>query len=146
MKLRLFISALALILLFNVSPAYAATGQYNTDKGVYGGWDEKTGYFTTVTDYNNSLKENSSMSTSSTPSHTGQREQTLINGTTNYQAHGWTTWVGVYHYTRARMETDFGGILTDSDRQWGWDGTEAESGWWAFDPDIPDYARTYYGQ
>lgn len=145
MKLRLFIPALALSLLLSVSPANATTGQNNADNGVCGGWDEKTGYFATVTDYNNYLKANGSLSITSTPVHTGQRETQIINGTSNYRAHGWTTWVGEYHYTRARME-EGSAVLTDSGRIWGSNGTEAISPWWAFiPPDLDGSARTYYG-
>lgn len=36
--------------------------------------------------------------------------QTTINGTTEKRAVGQTTWTGVYHYTRARMEDIFLGI------------------------------------
>ena len=61
-----------------------------------------------------------------------------------YFVNGWTTWVGKYHYTRARME-DWGAILTDSGRQWGTDGTEAISPWWSFNGDTLGSARTYYG-
>ena len=56
----------------------------------------------------------------------------------------WTTWVGKYHYTRARME-DWGAILTDSGRQWGTDGTEAIFPWWSFNGDTLGSARIYYG-
>ena len=72
------------------------------------------------------------------------------NGTTNARAHGWTTWVGQYHYTRARMTkwSDETEIFTDSMRQWGTDGTEAISPWYEMRPDLgkdKGMARTYYG-
>lgn len=110
---------------------------------VHGGWDEDYGYFKTVVDYKDLLQGKQNLYQSE-PRHTGKREKTEIGGTTNYRAHGWTTWVGVYHYTRARME-EGSRVLTDSDRIWGWDGTEATSPWWEFDPNVNENARTYYG-
>lgn len=82
--------------------------------------------------------------TYASPKHTGKAEERTHNGTSQKRAHGWTTWVGKYHYTRARME-DWGAILTDSGRQWGTDGTEAISPWWSFNGDTSGSARTYYG-
>ncbi len=61
---------------------------------------------------------------------------------------GWTTWVGVYHYTRAQMTAtwDASDVFTDSGRQWGDDGTEAISPWLKFNPDNDNgIARTFYG-
>lgn len=143
MKRKFLISLLALTLLFNVTPASAATLD-NTNNSIAGGWDEETGYFSTTSEYNKSLKSN--VGIAATASHTGEREEKVINGTTNARAHGWTTWVGVYHYTRARMEDGWSDdILTDSGRVWGNDGTEAISPWLAFNPDVWDRARTYYG-
>jgi hypothetical protein len=144
-KMNIKRKILALLLTGNLLVPVLAAPAFGTDNSVCGGWDEKTGYFESVKDYNESLKKNGSISILSTPQHTGCREDYTESGQTYFRAHGWTTWVGVYHYTRARMETDFGGILTDSGRQWGSDGTEAISPWWAFDPDFDDHARTYYG-
>ena len=142
---RVLFSLLTIALFFSIGHAYAADGQ-----GVSGGWDERTGYFKTVSDYNNSLTDKISIPAADEGEvkHTGKRESKVIDGTRNHRAHGWTTWVGVYHYTRARMEQYFLGttyILTDSGRICGEDGTEAISPWWAYDPDIDDKARTYYG-
>lgn len=110
----------------------------------FGGWDEARGNYT-----NKLIKADALLSAAvaSTPKHTGKRENKEINGTDNYRAHGWTTWVGKYHYTRARMEGDGSTVLTDSGRIWGNDGTEAISPWWAFNPNTygVGYARTYYG-
>lgn len=111
----------------------------------YGGWDETRGNY-----INKLMKADSLLSAAvaaSTPQHTGKRESKVINGTDNYRAHGWTTWVGMYHYTRARMEGDGSTVLTDSGRIWGLDGTEAISPWLAFNPNTygVGYARTYYG-
>lgn len=149
MKCKTIVSLLVISLCVTISyPAFAD----GSDVDVYGGWDEDTGYFKTVSDYQSSLKANSSLyqsSTTSSPSHTGKREKTTINGTTHSRAHGWTTWVGVYHYTRARMEEHFPFlediVLTDSGRIWGRDGTEAISPWWKFNQYVSDRARTYYG-
>ena len=47
--------------------------------------------------------------TYASPKHTGKAEERTHNGTSQKRAHGWTTWVGKYHYTRARME-DWGAI------------------------------------
>lgn len=115
---------------------------------VCGGWDEDNGYFETISAYKNSItlqttnKENDAK-------HIGKREREEFNGTTHFRAHGWTTWVGVYHYTRARMEEHYilfdDKILTDSGRIWGNDGTEAKSPWWKVHPSVNDKARTYYG-
>ena len=83
--------------------------------------------------------------------HTGTSERTTISGTTNKRAKGWTTWVGKYHYTRARMVSSSwfsDAIFTDSGRKWGWNGTSATSPWSAFNPNksgTPGSAKTYYG-
>lgn len=56
------------------------------------------------------------------------------------RAVGETTWKGVYHYTRARLE-GLGLVHHDSGRKWKWHDTRTESPWghkyWS--------ARTYYG-
>ncbi|SDB95083.1 hypothetical protein SAMN04488112_10163 [Melghirimyces thermohalophilus] len=56
------------------------------------------------------------------------------------RAAGETTWNGVYHYTRARMESG-DQVITDSFRQWGWDYTNARSPY----ANILYTAKTYYG-
>jgi hypothetical protein len=120
---------------------YAAT-QSNVESRALGGWDEETGYFKNVSAYNSKmLLDNVSASNAK---HTGKRERNDDESTTRYRAHGWTTWVGKYHYTRARMEAGKK-VLEDSGRVWGQDGTEAISPWHYWDPDINDKARTYYG-
>ena len=89
-----------------------------------------------------------SASTSSSVKHTGKAERKVISGTTNKRSHGWTTWVGVYHYTRARLEWPLSGrVQTDSGRKWGISGTEAISPWYAFRPGDGGFptAKTYYG-
>lgn len=136
-----------------VFPVYAV--EYiptNVDKNVVGGWDEKTGYFNNADEFNNNFEVANKNITfalrESTPMHTGKRERNDDESTTRFRAHGWTTWTGMYHYTRARMEEHFFGdvtVLTDSGRQWGQNGTEAISPWWYFNPDVGDRARTYYG-
>lgn len=125
------------------------------ESDVIGGWDEDIGYFVNEGEYLRSLNEKESnvieekSAAKSTVKHTGERERSDEGGTTHFRAHGWTTWEGVYHYTRARMEEEsiiFGDrVLTDSGRIWGTSGTEAISPWWYFDPTVNEKARTYYG-
>ena len=113
----------------------------------YGGWIEGEGYYTTQSD------QISTLAATATPMHTGQSEETVINGTTHKRAHGWTTWSGVYHYTTAQMEHNGlfcnGTVITTSGRVWGMNGTEAISPWAGFDSDACcghlGQARTYYG-
>ena len=87
-----------------------------------------------------------------TPRHTGKAETKVINGTTHKRAHGWTTWAGTYHYTTARLEHTWpnSGVIATSGRKWGTGGTEAVTGWVAFNPNLPSSghgsARTYYGK
>ena len=106
-----------------------------------GGWNEESGYYVNPQAFSKVMK---SAKASSNAKHTGKAESRTHNGTSQKRAHGWTTWVGKYHYTRARME-DGSSILTDSDRVWGTDGTEAISPWWSFDKVTTGSARTYYG-
>lgn len=113
------------------------------ENNAVGGWTEDTGYYKNIHSYAKAM-ENVSVPYS-TPSHTGKAEQRTYNGTTQKRAHGWTTWIGEYHYTRARMEHG-DVVLTDSERQWGYDGTEAISPWWSFDGVTLGSARTYYGK
>ncbi|MBW4828518.1 MAG: hypothetical protein KZY61_11145 [Clostridiaceae bacterium] len=110
-----------------------------------GGWSEDTGYYTENTNLN-SYSVRSARSTRSTPKHTGKRERKEIKGTTHFRAHGWTTWVGVRHYTRAQMQDRKGRMLTDSGRKWGTNGTEAVSPYLAFSPYRSDKAITRYGR
>lgn len=139
------ILSLGLVLSFSPITTYAAdssTQITNSDEAnAVGGWSEEDGYFINPYAYSKALE---GATTYATPKHTGQAEERTYNGTSQKRAHGWTTWVGTYHYTRARME-DWGAILTDSGRQWGTGGTEAISPWWSFNGDTLGSARTYYG-
>ena len=82
--------------------------------------------------------------------HTGKAENSVIDGTSHKRAYGKTTWSGVRHYTRARIEKG-AKIVTDSGRVFGTGVTEARSPWAAWsranggDPESPGTARTYYG-
>ncbi|XBX10757.1 diguanylate cyclase (plasmid) [Enterocloster clostridioformis] len=111
---------------------------------VVGGWDEETGYYVNAEAYAKATAGNL-LRADSKPVHKGKKERKDISGNTHYRAHGWTTWEGKYHYTRARMETSSGGVLQDSGRQWGTSKTEATSPWDKWDPDRASKARTYYG-
>lgn len=127
---------------FNPITTYAAEiPAIEAESNALGGWNEENGYYRNPQAFSKAMGK---LSTYSTPKHTGKAEQQNYNGTTRKRAHGWTTWVGTYHYTRARME-DGGIVLTDSKRQWGQDGTEAISPWWSFDGNTLGTARTYYG-
>ena len=81
--------------------------------------------------------------------HRGAAERKTINGTTHKRSHGWTTWAGVQHYTRARLEHG-SRIIADSGRKWGKSGTEALTVWKPFRPNQPGSgvgtAKTYYGK
>lgn len=122
--------------------------------GEVGGWNEESGYFESTTDYEKTMMTDKSlfsaemMTARSAVKHTGKREEKVINGTTNSRAHGWTTWMGVHHYTRAQMTawSDASNVFTDSQRQWGDDGTEAISPWYkASEYGDNGKARTFYG-
>ena len=117
------------------------TSVVTSESNAIGGWSEEDGYFVNPQAYSKAMEDGT---TYASPKHTGKAEERTHNGTSQKRAHGWTTWVGKYHYTRARME-DWGAILTDSGRQWGTDGTEAISPWWSFNGDTSGSARTYYG-
>lgn len=147
MKKQLFaLMSCFLVALLLPLTTYASEGVdliHVDDGSVIGGWDEETGYFQNIEAYSKSLT--SEIMPFSEVNHRGTREKDDSTSTTRYRAHGWTTWAGVYHYTRARMESSQGAVLTDSKRVWGYDGTEAVSPWWPFDPSINDKARTYYG-
>lgn len=144
-KMLLSASALSLGLISSFNPLTThATGfsvESDSEATAIGGWSEEDGYFINPEAFSKALGE---VSTYATPKHTGKAEERTYNGTSQKRAHGWTTWVGKYHYTRARME-DWGTVLTDSKRQWGTDGTEAISPWWSFNGDTLGSARTYYG-
>lgn len=114
---------------------------------VLGGWSEDGGVIET--------QAADGIALLSDPSHTGKAETSLNSqGTTIKRAHGWTTWVGVYHYTTAQMEhSGFlcnGKVIKSSGRKWGTSGTEAISPWATFVPEMccggTGQARTYYGR
>lgn len=138
------ILSLGLVLALNPVTTFAAepeTSVVTSESNAVGGWSEEDGYFVNPQAYSKAMEDGT---TYASPKHTGKAEERTHNGTSQKRAHGWTTWVGKYHYTRARME-DWGAILTDSGRQWGTDGTEAISPWWSFNGDTSGSARTYYG-
>lgn len=138
------ILSLGLVLALNPVTTFAAepeTSVVTSESNAIGGWSEEDGYFVNPQAYSKAMEDGT---TYASPKHTGKAEERTHNGTSQKRAHGWTTWVGKYHYTRARME-DWGAILTDSGRQWGTDGTEAISPWWSFNGDTLGSARTYYG-
>ncbi|MDO5644599.1 MAG: hypothetical protein Q4G21_02750 [Dermabacter sp.] len=104
------------------------------------GWDEDA----------SSNSAPSEISFRSNVKHTGKAEEKTIRGTTNKRAHGWTTWVGQYHYTRARLEKGKK-VTGDSGRKWGNNGTEAVSPWKPYyllsgNLESPGSAKTYYGK
>lgn len=135
--------SLGIITCFSPLTTYAAKSvTTNTlESTAVGGWSEESGYYVNPQAFSRATKY---VSTYSSPKHTGKAETRTYKGTSQKRAHGWTTWVGKYHYTRARME-DWGTVLTDSGRKWGNDGTEAISPWWSFNGDTLGSARTYYG-
>lgn len=114
---------------------------------ILGGWSEDGSVIET--------QAADGIATFSEPRHSGEAQQSLNSqGTTIKRAHGWTTWVGVYHYTTAQMEHQGlfcnGKVFTTSGRKWGTSGTEAYSPWTTFIPetccDHLGQARTYYGR
>jgi hypothetical protein len=109
------------------------------DEGVLGGWSEVSGELTSTTSDMGVLAVN----------HRGKSEEKTISGTTHKRSHGWTTWTGVKHYTRARLEHG-SSIIADSGRKWGTSGTEAVTVWKPYRPNWPGNgvgsARTYYGK
>lgn len=112
------ILSLGLVLALNPVTTFAAepeTSVVTSESNAIGGWSEEDGYFVNPQAYSKAMEDGT---TYASPKHTGKAEERTHNGTSQKRAHGWTTWVGKYHYTRARME-DWGAILTDSGRQWG---------------------------
>ena len=111
------ILSLGLVLALNPVTTFAAepeTSVVTSESNAVGGWSEEDGYFVNPQAYSKAMEDGT---TYASPKHTGKAEERTHNGTSQKRAHGWTTWVGKYHYTRARME-DWGAILTDSGRQW----------------------------
>ncbi|MDO4276690.1 MAG: hypothetical protein Q4D16_23760 [Eubacteriales bacterium] len=151
MKLKRIIITVGLVMALTSSCAVstAASNDSNlppqSEENAVGGWDEDTGYFFNVSEYNNALEESQVLPASS-PIHSGEKIKDDSTGTTRFAAHGWTVWTGVYHYTRARMENRKGTIVyTDSNRIWDVSGTEAYSPWWYWSVGDESIARTYYG-
>ncbi|AEJ24704.1 hypothetical protein HKO46_08630 [Streptococcus equi subsp. zooepidemicus] len=126
----------------------ALVGQGVIRAADYGGWSEETGYYTSVKAFNASHQAVGSHTPKAllgVPRHTGRKEQSNLL----LRAHGWTTWVGVRHYTRARMTSYLSenNVYTDSGRVWGVGGTEAISPWYnTLHPENGAMARTYYGR
>jgi hypothetical protein len=108
-------------------------------QGVIGGWSESTG---TVEGAGTGMSVFA-------VNHRGASERKTISGTTHKRSHGWTTWAGVQHYTRARLEHG-SRIIADSGRKWGKSGTEAVTVWKPYRPNQPGNgvgsAKTYYGR
>lgn len=108
-----------------------------------GGWGEDTGSFT-IAEVARSAANGEAIQIAATAQHTGKKEEKVINGTSSKRAVGNTTWTGVYHYTRARVEG--GEIPTDSGRKWGTTKTSATSPWQKFSAVYGfGTAKTYYG-
>lgn len=108
-------------------------------EGIVGGWSETAGTIDGAETGMSVFAVN----------HRGAAERKTINGTTHKRSHGWTTWAGVQHYTRARLEHG-STIIADSGRKWGKSGTEAVTVWKPFRPNQPGSgvgtAKTYYGR
>lgn len=138
---------------FAVAMTLVAPTALANSGGDVGGWDELTGPFVEHAGENPWDAAQDGLQPQATKAkHRGEAETRTINGTTHKRAKGWTTWVGVYHYTRARMETNVWGkhaVLTDSGRSWGRSGTSAFSPWsraYLDRDETPGSARTYYGR
>ena len=101
------ISILSLGLVLSLNPVTTFAAELETvvtasdESNAIGGWSEESGYFINPQAYSKAMEDST---TYSSPKHTGKPEERTHNGTTQRRAHGWTTWVGKYHYTRARME------------------------------------------
>lgn len=142
------VAAICALALTGILPTASAS---DLDGTIVGGWSEGSGYFVG----SSATPENGEIMPAAAPGkvrHTGRSERTTIRGTTHKRSHGWTTWRNVYHYTTARLEhqAPYSGVITTSQRQWGWHGTEAKTKWTAFNPNLPSggvgRARTYYGK
>jgi|SRR5690625_519933 len=101
-----------------------------------GGWTEGEGYWSSDTNDNEGI---SIMAAAKPQSHTAKRE---------YSGHNLrivanTKWSGQRHYTRARYETYWGSVESDSGRVWGTNTTVAKSGW--NDGEL-NRAKSYYGR
>ncbi len=116
---------------------------------VCGGWSEDGAAIV-------SYEGGGGIAPASDPRHGGEAQNSKNGqGTGIKRAYGWTTWVGVYHYTTAQMEHSGifclmnGKVIKTSGRVWGNNGTEAYSPWATFNPDVCcgnlGSARTYYG-
>lgn len=141
-------TAIALVVGVALICTLAPISKAHATENEIGGWSETSGYFAEDSGAN----ENTGIvlaKKKSTVKHTGKCEKKNIKGTDNKRAHGWTTWVGVKHYTVARIEHNFpySGVIKTSGRIWGKNGTEAISPWNPFKPnDDWGIAKTYYGR
>jgi len=153
-KIFPFVIVLALSITLAALPVQAAE-----DVQASGGWDELTGYFIdghhgTAKTYEAIKNSIDAISTYGVPaatpdSHTGKRLARVWNGggDTEYASLGETLWYYKYHYTRARMETNSGTVLSDSLRVWDINATKAQSPYYKptgfFENDY--HARSYWG-
>lgn len=145
-KMLVGVSVLSVGLISVLSPAIACAVEFSetfeeSEVNALGKCSEEDGYYKNLQAFSNAMGD---VGVYSTVKHSGKAEKRTYKGTTQKRAHGWTTWVGVYHYTGARM-ADGDTVLTDSGRQWGNDGTEVIYPWWSFDGETLGSARTYYG-
>ena len=133
MKMSIAVAALAIgAIAFPASAVSAAE---------LGGWDENTGSFTT----SSSSEDVRTSASVKAVNHRGEAEERVVSGTTNKRAKGWTTWVGVRHYTTAQMESG-STVLTTSGRKWGTSGTQATSPWFVANHTYgKGSAKSYYG-
>ena len=135
-KMRMSIAVAAIAIGAVALPAGAASA------AELGGWDENTGSFTN----SSSVQALGGVGVTAAANHRGAAEERVVNGTTNKRAKGWTTWVGVYHYTTARMESG-STVLTDSGRQFGTSGTQATSPWFVANHTYgKGRAKSYFGR
>lgn len=120
--------------------AIPTIGAFALNDTVSGGWSESAGYYS-----GSILSDEGGISPCSTPNHYGQAQIANFNGTDHKRSYGWTSWQGVYHYTRAQM-VRWGSVVADSGRCWGWNETSAYSPWVAAQKDVGwPQAQTYYG-
>lgn len=132
------------------SPVLAHTNLSQTDSSVLGGWSEDIGQFQTTSDtIDAGVVSVRAARNEGKPRHGGMRENRYPSKyNRESRAVGWTTWTDVYHYTRAQMVSGFGlgAVASDSERVWGWHGTEAYSGW-VYEGEIGTHrAKTFYGR
>ena len=135
-KLRMSIAVAAMAIGAVALPAGAASA------AELGGWDESTGSFSTSA----GPEAARTSAALAAVNHRGAAEEKVVSGTTNKRAKGWTTWVGVRHYTTAQMESG-STVLTSSGRKWGTSGTQATSPWFVANHTYgKGHAKSYYGR